>query len=96
MGTSVGRCESGDAFELAELPGYFRDLFRGPPAGHESDEQRAARMAVARDVLAELLEEGRSDGITMQDALYAVRLGGAELLRVDARTVRAVRVREAA
>ncbi|WP_328914642.1 MULTISPECIES: hypothetical protein [unclassified Streptomyces] len=38
-------------------------------------------MAVARDVLAELLDEGEHDGLALQDAWYAVRLGGAELLR---------------
>jgi hypothetical protein len=85
MRTSARHRESGGAFEqyeLAELPSHFRDLFRGPPPGNdESDEQRSARVTAARDVLAELLEEGESDSIVMQDALYAVRLGGAELLR---------------
>ena len=81
MCRSSRRCGSGGDFELAELPGHFADLFRGPPGGGESGEQRAARMAVAREVLAELLEAGESDGIAMQDALYAVRLGGAGLLR---------------
>jgi hypothetical protein len=47
-------------------------------------------------VLADLLEEGEVDSIAMQDALYAVRLGGAALLRADRRTVRTARVREAA
>lgn len=75
------RCGSGGDIELAELPGHFRDLFQGPPGGGESGEQRAARMAVAHEVLAELLEQGESDGIAMQDALYAVRLGGARLFR---------------
>jgi hypothetical protein len=76
-------CPGGSDCELTELPGHFRDLFRGPPG--ETGEQRAARMAVAADVLADLLEEGAHDGITWQDALYAVRLGGAELLRSHAR-----------
>jgi hypothetical protein len=80
MCTSARRCGSSDDYELAELPAHFGDLFRGPPDGCESNDQRAARIAAARDVLAELLEEGTSDGIAMQDALYAVRLGGAQLL----------------
>jgi len=80
MCTSARRCGSGDDYELAELPGHFGDLFRGPPGGDESDEQRAARLAAARDVLAELLEEGEHDAFVMQDALYAIRLGGAQLL----------------
>ncbi|WP_405583934.1 hypothetical protein [Streptomyces sp. NBC_01190] len=79
MCTCTGRCACGDDLGLAELPGCFRDLFHGPPI--ETGEQRAARVAVAREVLAELLDEGASDAIAMQDALYAVRLGGGDLLR---------------
>lgn len=81
MCTFTCRCESDGDFELEELPGHFRDLFRGPPGASEPAEHRAARMAVARDVLAELLDEGEHDGLALQDAWYAVRLGGAELLR---------------
>ncbi len=95
MCTSASRRDRSDV-ELAELPEHFGELFHGPPGDAESDEQRAARMAVARDVLADLLEEGEADSIAMQDALYAVRLGGAALLRADRRTVRTARVREAA
>ncbi|MEW1866478.1 MULTISPECIES: hypothetical protein [unclassified Streptomyces] len=42
-------------------------------------------------MLAELLDEGEHDDLALQDAWYAVRLGGAELLRGTA-----VPVREAA
>ncbi|MFC4034060.1 hypothetical protein ACFO3J_21650 [Streptomyces polygonati] len=94
MCTCADRRRSGDDFELAELPGHFGDLFSGPP--RETPEQRTARLAVAREVLAELLEEGAADDIAMQDALYAIRLGGAELLRADWRTAGAVWAREAA
>lgn len=91
MRTFTHRCESGGDFDLGELPGCFRDLFRGPPGTGESADERAARLAVARVVLAELLDEGEHDDLALQDAWYAVRLGGAELLRGTA-----VPVREAA
>ncbi|WP_435125286.1 hypothetical protein [Actinacidiphila sp. bgisy144] len=55
---------------------------------HEAADERAARLAVARDVLAELLDEGNRDDLTLQDAWYALRLGGAELLRGTAAPVR--------
>ncbi len=88
MRTFTRRCESGDDLELGELPGCFRELFRGPPGVHEAADERAARLAVARDVLAELLDEGNRDDLTLQDAWYALRLGGAELLRGTAAPVR--------
>ncbi|MFJ2957062.1 hypothetical protein [Streptomyces sp. NPDC087270] len=85
MRTSTRRCEGGDDFELEVPPADFGDLFRGPPGVGESAEQRAARLAAARDVLAELLEEGEHDPVSLQTAWYAVRLGGAELLRSTTR-----------
>lgn len=81
MRTFTRRCEGDSDLDLAELPGYFGDLFRGPPGARESAEQRAARLAVARDVLAELLDEGEHDDLALQDAWYALRLGGSVLLR---------------
>lgn len=75
------RCRDGSDRALAELPACFQDLFRGPPG--ERTEERAARLAVAVDVLAELLEQG--DDIALQDAWYALRVGGAELLRTRGR-----------
>lgn len=64
---------------LSEVPEDFRDLFLGRPG--ESAEHRTARLTAARDLLAELLEEGEHDDFAMEDALHAVRLGGAALLR---------------
>lgn len=88
MRTFTRRCGSASDLELGELPGCFRELFRGPPGAHESADERAARLAVARDVLAELLDAGDHDDLALQDAWYAVRLGGAELLRGAAALVR--------
>ncbi|OEU90349.1 hypothetical protein DB35_03595 [Streptomyces abyssalis] len=50
----------------------FRDLFLGFPG--EPYEVRKARMAAARDVLAELDELGRHDEIARVDAAYAAAL----------------------
>lgn len=50
----------------------FQKLFLGEP--DETHEQRAAREAVARDVLADLLREGEADEIAWLDALYAAQL----------------------
>jgi hypothetical protein len=81
-------------YELDDPPEDFRDLFLGPPG--ESAEQRTARLTAAGDVLAELLDEGASDDLALQDALYAVRLGGAGLLwRSRSRTAQ-LRMRRAA
>ncbi|MFI1091838.1 hypothetical protein [Streptomyces sp. NPDC020917] len=67
----------------------FRELFAGPPPDRpESAEEHAARSAAARDVLAELLHEGASDVLTMEDAMYALRLTGPSLLRPDRPTHR--------
>ncbi|MET9219058.1 hypothetical protein ABZX65_09895 [Streptomyces sp. NPDC003300] len=94
MCTYGGRCDVvDDECELADAPDHFRELFLGPP--DESDEQRAARVEAAREVLAELLEEGASDHITREDALCALWLGGVALLRSSRHTVRPSRAGEA-
>ncbi|MGX8277031.1 hypothetical protein [Streptomyces sp. PBSH9] len=60
------------ALGFDELPGGLdRDLFRGPLT-HESPEDRAARLDVAREVIKELAAEGEGgDEIAAWDALYA-------------------------
>ncbi|MFJ2185940.1 hypothetical protein ACIOJG_35645 [Streptomyces anulatus] len=60
------------ALGFDELPlGLDRDLFRGPLAP-ESPEERAARLDVAREVIAELAAEGSGgDEVAAWDALYA-------------------------
>jgi hypothetical protein len=80
MCTPTHRC-NGDDFDLAEFPEHFRDLFRGPPGSAEPPEHRAARVAAARDVLAELLVEGEDDAVALEDAWYAVLIGGPTFLR---------------
>lgn len=79
---------------FSRTPGPLPGLVPGAPG--EPTDQRAARLAVAREVLAELLEAGAADDIAMQDALFAVRLGGAELMRADGRAAPAARPKEAA
>ncbi|MEU7725182.1 hypothetical protein AB0B78_08030 [Streptomyces sp. NPDC040724] len=60
------------ALGFDELPlGLDRDLFRGP-LGTETAQKRAAREAVAREVIADLAELGEGgDEIAAWDALYA-------------------------
>ncbi|MFC5719889.1 hypothetical protein ACFP1Z_06810 [Streptomyces gamaensis] len=60
------------ALGFDELPaGIDRDLFRGPLAP-ESPEERAARLDVAREVIADLAAQGEGgDEIAAWDALYA-------------------------
>ncbi|MGW0559494.1 hypothetical protein ACWDZ4_02395 [Streptomyces sp. NPDC003016] len=60
------------ALGFDELPlGLDRDLFRGPLT-LESAEERAAREAVAREVIAELAAQGEAgDEVAAWDALYA-------------------------
>ncbi|MGX1886249.1 hypothetical protein [Streptomyces sp. NPDC055287] len=60
------------ALGFDELPlGLDRDLFRGPLTP-ESPEDRAAREAVAREVIAELAAQGEvGDEVAAWDALYA-------------------------
>ncbi|MBD0736183.1 hypothetical protein [Streptomyces sp. CBMA29] len=80
MCTYGGRCEVlCDEGELLDAREFLRELFLGIPG--ESDDERAARQAVARDVLAELLEEGASDALAREDAVCALWLGGVALLR---------------
>lgn len=76
-----GRRDASGGHGLSEVPEDFRDLFLGRP--DESAEHRTARLTAARDVLAELLEQGEHDDFALQDALHAVRLGGAALFRVN-------------
>ncbi|WP_208106142.1 hypothetical protein [Streptomyces sp. GC420] len=77
MRTYVGDQEAANPSEFEELalgfedptPQFFQALFLGRPG--ESAADRAARLSVARDVLAELQERGASDDIARQDAEYA-------------------------
>lgn len=83
----VGDQECLNAFELEELAyGFqesttetFRELFLGRP--DETTEQCAARSAVAREVLTELLEQGDSDHLARENALYAAALSRVVQLR---------------
>ncbi|MCX4824392.1 tail fiber assembly protein [Streptomyces sp. NBC_01142] len=87
MRTYVGGQEALNAFEFGELaygfgdpmPEDFRDLFVGEPA--ESTQQRAARMAVAREVLAELQEQSEEDEVSRLNARYAAQLSRVVPLR---------------
>jgi hypothetical protein len=65
--------------------GLFLDLFRGPAEGRESAEERAARLAAARDILNELLREGVEDSVAREHLRYALRVGGFAALVVPAR-----------
>jgi hypothetical protein len=62
----------------------FRELFLGTDG--ESAEERATRLEVAREVLAELLEEGREDDISFLNALYAAQLSVRSLQRLTSVT----------
>ncbi|QKW07384.1 hypothetical protein HUT18_14315 [Streptomyces sp. NA04227] len=63
------------AFGVHEVPDDFRELFAGP--AHESDEERAVRSQVAREVLAELLEARRGrHAVDTANADYALALSG--------------------
>ncbi|MFI7272641.1 hypothetical protein [Streptomyces sp. NPDC049879] len=53
--------------------GIDLDLFRGP-LHPESDDERAVRLAAARDILDELHHAGRDDEIAALDARYAEAL----------------------
>lgn len=50
----------------------YLDLFRARAAGAESADQRAARLAAGRDILAELLTEGAFDAVAREHARYAL------------------------
>ncbi|WP_329066356.1 hypothetical protein [Streptomyces sp. NBC_01429] len=56
----------------ASDPEDFRALFLGERG--ESAQERRIREAAARDVLAELIEEGRTDAIGRLNAAYALLL----------------------
>ncbi|MFE6849748.1 hypothetical protein ACFVDH_03010 [Streptomyces sp. NPDC057674] len=60
------------ALGFDELPtGIDRDLFRGPLTP-ETPQERAARLDVAREVIAELAAQGEGgDEVAAWDALYA-------------------------
>ncbi|MEV5277643.1 hypothetical protein [Streptomyces sp. NPDC052811] len=79
MRTYIGSHQALNAIEFEELAlgfdelplGLDRDLFRGPLTP-ESPEERAARLDVAREVIAELAAQGEGgDEIAAWDALYA-------------------------
>lgn len=78
-------------------PEDFRDLFLGPSDKHdESDEQRAARLEAAAEVLAELLEESETDEISLLNALYATQLSSIAPLRFMAGVEHVTQARSAA
>ncbi|MFJ3101790.1 hypothetical protein [Streptomyces sp. NPDC086835] len=79
MRTYIGNHEAANAAEFEELAlgfdelpaGIDRDLFCGPLT-HETPEERAARLDVARDVIADLVAQGKGgDEVAAWDALYA-------------------------
>ncbi|MCI0386246.1 hypothetical protein [Streptomyces sp. CNQ085] len=94
MRTFVGRQEAVSASEFVELAygldelpaGIDRELFIGVPG--ESREERAARLDVAREVLAELREQGERDEVAASDARFAAALHRAVPLRRPPRTRR--------
>ncbi|MFI2076234.1 hypothetical protein [Streptomyces triculaminicus] len=70
---SLGEAEFGElALGFEELPtGLDMELFRGPLSPETTDE-RAAREDAARDIIADLAEQGEGgDEIAAWDALYA-------------------------
>ncbi|MFD9631691.1 hypothetical protein [Streptomyces violascens] len=79
MRTYIGSHQTLNAIEFEELAlgfdelplGIDRDLFRGPLTP-ESPEERAARLDVAREVIADLAAQGEGgDEAAAWDALYA-------------------------
>jgi hypothetical protein len=104
MRTYVGGQEAVNALEFTELaygfefdipmPEDFRDLFLGVP--DETDEQRAVRLAAARDVLAELRESSDADEVSLLNTLYAEQLMSAVPLKNQAVKTRALWSRKAA
>ncbi|MCW2904076.1 MAG: hypothetical protein JWO67_6341 [Streptosporangiaceae bacterium] len=79
------------AYGFDELSvGIDRELFVGVPG--ESPEERAAREAVAREVLEELRERGETDEVSAYDAVYAEALmHTVPLLRSSDRVLRSFR-----
>ncbi|MCC5031890.1 hypothetical protein DMH02_001055 [Streptomyces sp. WAC 00631] len=103
MRTFIGGQEAVTASEFEELAlgfderpmGLDRELFLG--AAEETPAERAARLDAARDVLADLREQGETDEIAAWDALYADALSRTvPLLRSAARVRRAPWTGEAA
>ncbi|MEU2506001.1 hypothetical protein ABZ621_14955 [Streptomyces sp. NPDC007863] len=104
MRTYVGGQEAVNALEFTELaygfefdvpmPEDFRDLFLGVP--DETDEQRAVRLAAARDVLAEMRESSDADEVSLLNTLYAEQLMDAVPLRNRAVKNRTLRSRKVA
>ncbi|GAA4671762.1 hypothetical protein GCM10023347_27170 [Streptomyces chumphonensis] len=96
MRTFVAGQEAYNASEFTELAlGIDRELFVGVPG--ESHEERAARMDVAREALADLRERAESDEVAAWDALYAEALTRTvPMLRAAARRRRVRREGEAA
>ncbi|MFI9720757.1 hypothetical protein ACIHFE_14035 [Streptomyces sp. NPDC052396] len=87
MRTYVGAREAATPAEGQELTlGFgedFEELFAGRP--DESAEERAARKAAARDILAELQEHSDADEIAFLNALYAAQLSNnAVVIRSEA------------
>ncbi|MCX4513283.1 hypothetical protein OHA27_23785 [Streptomyces sp. NBC_01619] len=79
MRTYIGTQQIAGAAEFEELAlgfdelpaGIDRDLFRGPLTP-ETPQERAARLDVAREVIAELAAQGEGgDEVAAWDALYA-------------------------
>jgi hypothetical protein len=79
MRTYIGSHEAANAAEFEELAlgfdelptGIDVDLFRGP-LGSETPQERAARLDVAREVIADLATQGEGgDEVAAWDALYA-------------------------
>lgn len=90
MRTSVCDQEAVSEAEFKEIangfhgncPEGFRELFLGLTG--ESADERAARRAVAREVLAELQEQSETDDIARLNALYAEQLSRVVLMRAKA------------
>ncbi|MBT2507080.1 hypothetical protein J7I98_14520 [Streptomyces sp. ISL-98] len=101
MRTYVGDQEAVNEAEFKELANGsqgnwhegFRELFLGLTG--ESADERAARRAVAREVLAELQEQSETDDIARLNALYAEQLSSVVLMRAKASTPRTPLVRAA-
>ncbi|MCF3102952.1 hypothetical protein IPZ58_15330 [Streptomyces roseoverticillatus] len=89
MRTYIGSLKAADPAEFEEVPvGIDRDLFQGPLT-YETPESRAARLDVARQVVTDLRQQGKSgDEIAAWDALYAGALACAALFTASARTAR--------
>ncbi|MFD5317895.1 hypothetical protein [Streptomyces sp. NPDC127098] len=66
------------------MQSLYEELFLGP-LGQESADDRKARVAAARDVLAHLRESAEDDQISAADAAYAEALSRAVRLRPRSR-----------